>query len=120
MLARGWRVSIETNGTNQCEVITLLNEHPNGHVTVSPKRLRGGVTGTAHIKVRSGADLKVVLPQFSTAEMDDMGEWKFENRFIQPLDCADLGEAAFPDCIAEARRIGWRISTQTHKFMGLP
>ena len=120
MLARGWRVSIETNGTIQCDVIDLLNEHENGHVTVSPKRMRGGADGMNHIQVRSGTDLKVVLPQFNSNEMDEMVSWKFSNRFIQPLDCGDLGERAIIECISEARRIGWRISVQTHKFMGLP
>ena len=77
-------------------------------------------TGIAHIKVKTGTDLKIVLPQFLPDELDAMNKLAFEHRFIQPLDCGDLGEHSIMECISEARRIGWRISTQTHKFLGLP
>ncbi len=118
MINMGWRVSIETNGTIDCESIDTLIASPNGHVTVSPKRLLKA--GVDHITVRRGTDLKIIVPQFIESELDEMVGWQFDNVFVQPLDSGDDGRFAITECISEAHRLGCRISIQTHKTMGLP
>ena len=118
MLDVGWRVSIETNGTIECEAVDKLIVSKNGHVTVSPKRLLK--PGLDHITLRRGTDLKVIVPQFMDDEIDQMKSWDFDNFFIQPLDSGDNGLLAITESIREAHRLGWRISIQTHKTMGLP
>ena len=103
---------IETNGTVECDVLSQLD-----HVTVSPKQMKGSES-LDHIKVRTGTDLKVVVPQWSLKAMLEMNLWDFDFRFAQPLD--QHGTESTEPCVAAARNMGWRISVQTHKYMGWP
>ena len=53
--------------------------------------------------------------------LDDMDKWEFEDKYLQPLDSGEdvPGSSVLNDCIKEASRLGWRVSIQTHKMVGL-
>ena len=102
--AAGFRIAIESNGT--------LPVHPGiDWVCISPKA--GSVTVQ-----RSGDELKLVWPQ-PGSDPDAMAAWDFANFLVQPLDDANAAanrEAAVAFVMARPK---WRLSTQTHKLLGL-
>ncbi len=101
----GIEIAIETNGTIQA---------PEGidWICVSPK------AGTEIVQ-QSGHELKLVFPQ----EGIDPGDYEhmdFRNFSLQPMYNSHLQEntqAAIDYCF---RHPQWRLSLQTHKFLGLP
>jgi organic radical activating enzyme len=113
----GVHVAVETNGTVPADVLAVVD-----HVTVSPKLLAADVPDRlAHVLVRQGTDLKVVAPQWTSAEMMAMADWSFAHRYLQPLDLGGGEPATMADEVLRlAQRIGWRVSLQTHKLVGLP
>jgi len=110
----GAELALETNGTRALgEAKALLD-----HVTVSPKALRGK-QGLGHIMVREGTDLKVVHPwPFEERDLLALAQG-FGHLFVQPLDTGDTGRAALPGAINAAAHLGWRVSLQSHKMVGL-
>ena len=103
--AEGFEVAVETNGTLQA---------PEGidWVCVSPK------AGTDFVQ-RAGAELKLVWPQpgLDPAAFEGLN---FAHFWIQPMDGPDRlahTAAAVAYCLAHPR---WRLSLQTHKFIGIP
>jgi 7-carboxy-7-deazaguanine synthase (Cx14CxxC type) len=102
--ARGFRVAVETNGTLLCPEVDWL--------CVSPKE------GTEVVQ-RQGDELKLVYPQPGLMP-DAVEQWAFARRFLQPMDGPGQAEniaAAAAYCLANPR---WRLSLQTHKWIGLP
>ena len=105
---RGTEVAIETNGT-----IAV----PDGvdWVCVSPK-------AGAELVVRSGDELKLVFPQRAVSP-DDYRGLQFEHWFLQPMDMEDPAATAantaeaISYCLAHPL---WRLSVQTHKYLGIP
>ncbi len=102
---RGFRVAIETNGTQPL---------PEGvdWVCVSPK-------AGAALVVQGGDELKLVFPQ-EGAEPERFEELDFEHFLLQPMDGPALARntrAAVEFCKA---RPHWRLSLQTHKILGIP
>lgn len=100
----GFRVAIETNGT--------LPLHPGiDWVCVSPK------AGSVVVQ-RSGDELKLVWPQVGT-DIGEIERWDFAHRLLQPMDDA-RGVANVEAAIAVVmERPWWRLSLQTHKYLGL-
>lgn len=103
--AAGFYVAVETNGT-------ILPPAGIDWLCVSPK------IGSDLI-VKSGQELKFVVPQAdvdpATFEVLD-----FESYRVQPMDGPDLAantEHAVKFCLEHPR---WHLSTQTHKFLGIP
>lgn len=101
----GIEIAIETNGTI---------EAPQGidWICVSPK---AGST----IVQRSGHELKIVYPQDDLNPLD-FTDWDFKVFSIQPMDSPDLAEntrAAISFCMKHPQ---WKLSLQTHKFIGIP
>ena len=101
----GFEVAVETNGTVAA---------PAGidWVCVSPK-------AGARLVQRSGDELKLVFPQagFEPAEFESLA---FRNFFLQPMDGPDRvrnTELAIRYCMEHPR---WRLSVQSHKFVGIP
>ena len=102
--AEGFEIAIETNGTLPV---------PDGvdWVCVSPK------AGTQIVQTW-GHELKLVYPQ------DDLDPGRFEHLnferfYVQPMDGPDHitnTDAAVAFCLANPR---WRLSVQTHKYLGL-
>ena len=105
MHAAGFAVAVETNGTR---------EAPDGldWLCVSPKA--GG-----RLIQKSGDELKLVYPQ-EGAEPERYAGLPFMHFFLQPMDGPDLQEntrRAVAYCLANPL---WRLSLQTHKFLGIP
>lgn len=101
---RGFRISIETNGT---QVV------PDGidWVCVSPK-------ARAPLVATGGDEMKLVFPQPDL--MPEMVSTSgFSRLSLQPMDgpkVADHTRAAIDYCLAHPQ---WQLSLQTHKFVGI-
>lgn len=102
--ARGFEIAVETNGTQQA---------PAGidWICVSPK------AGT-DVVLRRGNELKLVWPQ-PGLDPSELEGWDFEHFLIQPMDGPDLpsARAAAIEFVLDHPR--WRLSTQTHKVVGI-
>jgi 7-carboxy-7-deazaguanine synthase (Cx14CxxC type) len=101
---RGFEVAVETNGTL---------EPPRGidWTCVSPKA--GSTT-----LLRQGNELKLVYPQ-EDAPPEVFEDAAFDQFFLQPMDGADIAQntqLAIEYCLAHPQ---WRLSLQTHKFVGI-
>ena len=100
----GFDVAVETNGTQ---------EPPAGidWICVSPKE-------GAELKLTSGHELKLVYPQRSALPEAFEG-LEFDHFFLQPMDGPDVKEntaAAVQYCLDHPQ---WRLSLQTHKYIGI-
>ena len=103
--ARGFEVAIETNGT------TTLAAGIDW-ICMSPK------AGT-DIVVREGDELKLVYPQ-PEAPPERFENFGFRHFLLQPMDGPDRERntaLAMEYCLAHPR---WRLSLQTHKYLGIP
>ncbi len=101
----GFKVAIETNGTLKA---------PEGvdWICVSPK-------ADTKIVQTSGHELKLVYPQPENKPEQFEG-WDFQFFCLQPLDNEKLQEnmqSAFDYCLTNPQ---WRLSLQTHKWIGVP
>ena len=102
--ARGFAIAVETNGTLAA---------PDGidWICVSPK-------ATAPVVQTRGQELKLVFPQ-PLAMPDRFEGLDFERFWLQPLDGPDREAntaAAVAWCLQHPR---WRLSVQTHKYIGV-
>jgi 7-carboxy-7-deazaguanine synthase (Cx14CxxC type) len=102
---RGFRVAVETNGT--LPAVSRLD-----WICVSPK-------AGAPLRQASGDELKLVYPQpgLDPASLEDLG---FPRLLLQPMDGPERDEntrLAVGYCLAHPR---WRLSLQTHKYLGIP
>jgi len=101
---RGFEVAMETNGTRPIPDTV-------DWVCVSPK------VGTK-LKIVTGNELKVVFPQ-PGIDYASLSKLKFQHYFIQPMDGPDLGKntkAAIRYCQEHPQ---WRLSIQSHKYLGI-
>ncbi len=105
----GFKVAVETNGTIKA---------PAGldWICVSPK-------ANAELVQTSGHELKLVYPQDEN-KPEDFTHLDFENFCLQPRDDSYMGtkksahdQAAFDYCLSHPQ---WRLSVQTHKYLGVP
>ena len=102
---RSIEIAIETNGT-------LVPPEGIDWVCVSPK-------GGAEWVLRQGNELKVVFPQIGAAP-EEFELWEFDQFFLQPMDGPDQAantQMAIDYCLSHPR---WRLSVQTHKYLGIP
>jgi len=102
--AKGFEVAVETNGT-----IALPAELD--WVCVSPK-------AGNDLVVRSGDELKIVLPQ-QGLDPRDFADLDFRRFSVQPMDGPDLAgntELAVRFCLDHPK---WQLSLQTHKVTGI-
>jgi 7-carboxy-7-deazaguanine synthase len=102
--ARGFSLALETNGTLSV---------PDGvdWICVSPK-------AQAEVVQTHGQELKLVYPQTDVdpARFEGLA---FERFLLQPMDGprrAENTQAAIAYCLAHPR---WRLSVQTHKYLGI-
>jgi 7-carboxy-7-deazaguanine synthase len=105
MHAAGFRVAVETNGTQAA---------PPGidWICVSPK-------AGAPLVLDRGQELKLVYPQ-AGAQPPAFERLSFEHFFLQPMDGPEKAEntrRAVQYCLAHPR---WRLSLQSHKLIGIP
>ena len=101
---RGFEIAVETNGTKAA---------PDGidWICVSPK-------ADAPVVQTSGQELKLVFPQ-KKAMPDRFEGLAFERFWLQPMDGPDLAAntaAAIDYCLTHPK---WRLSVQTHKYIGV-
>jgi 7-carboxy-7-deazaguanine synthase (Cx14CxxC type) len=103
--ARGFRVAAESNGT--------LPAAPGiDWLCISPK-------ANTEVVQRKGDELKLVWPQrgIDPAELES---WDFGHFLVQPMDCAERGQALEAAIALAMERPRWRLSLQAHKVIGLP
>jgi 7-carboxy-7-deazaguanine synthase (Cx14CxxC type) len=103
--AVGFQVAIETNGTQP---------PPPGidWICVSPK-------ADASLHLISGDELKLVYPQ-PKAQPERFEHLDFDHFFLQPMDGPHRErntQLALRYCLEHPQ---WRLSLQTHKFLGIP
>ncbi|MDR7116755.1 7-carboxy-7-deazaguanine synthase [Caulobacter sp. BE254] len=103
--ARGFMIAVETNGTLKA---------PDGidWVCVSPK-------ADAPVVQTHGQELKLVYPQ-DKALPERFEGLDFERFYLQPMDGPDRErntQLAVAYCLSHPQ---WRLSVQTHKYLGLP
>jgi 7-carboxy-7-deazaguanine synthase (Cx14CxxC type) len=102
--AEGFEIAIETNGT-------LAANEGIDWICVSPK------AGTTIVQ-RTGNELKMVWPQ-PGLDFKQFEAWDFEHLLVQPMDGPNA-HSAREACIAFViRHPRWRLSTQTHKLLGI-
>jgi 7-carboxy-7-deazaguanine synthase (Cx14CxxC type) len=103
--ARGFTVAVETNGTQPA---------PAGldWICVSPK-------AGAPLTLTAGHDLKLVFPQ-DGAPPEAFEDLAFERFLLQPMDGPDRDKntrLTIEYCLTHPQ---WRLSLQTHKYLGIP
>ena len=101
---QGFMIAVETNGT-------LTPPDGGLWLTVSPK-------AGAPLKLTRGDELKLVYPQ-AGAEPERYAQLDFRHFFLQPMDGPEKARntrLATEYCLAHP---GWRLSLQTHKFIGI-
>lgn len=102
--ARGFEIAVETNGT-------LLAPEGIDWVCVSPK-------AAAPVVQTTGQELKLVYPQ-ALAMPDRFEGLAFERFWLQPMDGLNQAAntaAALDYCLRHPK---WRLSVQTHKYIGV-
>ena len=102
--ARGFEIAVETNGT-------VAAPHGLDWICVSPK------AGTKLVQV-TGDELKLVFPQ-ADAKPEEFQSLAFRHFFLQPMDGPyrkENTEQALQYCLGNPL---WRLSLQTHKFVGI-
>lgn len=103
--ARGFMIAMESNGT--------LPAVPGiDWICVSPK-------ADAPVVQTSGQELKLVYPQ-DKALPERFAHLDFERFYLQPMDGPDRErntQLAVAYCLSHPQ---WRLSVQTHKYLGLP
>ena len=103
--ARGFEIAVETNGSIAA---------PPGldWICVSPK-------AGANFVQRNGDELKLVFPQ-AEADPANFELLSFRHFFLQPMDGprrTENTDLAVRYCLDHPQ---WRLSLQTHKFLGIP
>ena len=102
--AAGFKVAVETNGT-------LAAPEGIDWICVSPK------AGTQLVQT-TGQELKLVFPQ-PGAEPELFGHLEFERFWLQPMDGPNRRantDGAIDYCLRHPK---WRLSVQTHKYLGI-
>ena len=100
-----FEIAVETNGT-------VVAPAGLDWVCVSPK------AGSKLVQT-SGDELKLVYPQ-AGADPKEFDKLRFRHYFLQPMDGPSRAvntELALKYCLDHPQ---WRLSLQTHKFLGIP
>lgn len=101
----GFEVAVETNGTQDATGLNL------DWICVSPK------AGAPFVQTR-GDELKLVFLQ-AGALPEQFEDYPFRHLFLQPMDGPDRDlntKLAIEYCLAHPQ---WRLSVQTHKYLGI-
>jgi len=101
---RGFMIAVETNGT--------VDPPANlDWICVSPK-------GGTELRVRSGHELKLVYPQ-ADAPPESFCDLAFDQFSLQPMDGPARAENTVRATEYCLRHPQWRLSLQSHKFIGI-
>lgn len=101
----GFEIAIETNGT-------ILPPKGIDWICVSPKI-------GAELRLKQGHELKLVYPQ-PGGEPEQFLVLNFDHYSLQPMDGPNLKENTFRAVDYCKAHPTWKLSTQTHKFLGIP
>jgi 7-carboxy-7-deazaguanine synthase (Cx14CxxC type) len=103
--SEGFTVAIETNGTQS---------PPRGldWICVSPK-------ANTDVVLRAGNELKLVFPQ-EGIDPREFVSWHFDHFFLSPMDCAERQHNTALAVEYCKKNPKWRLSLQTHKYLGIP
>jgi 7-carboxy-7-deazaguanine synthase len=102
--AEGFEIAVETNGTQPA---------PEGidWICVSPK-------AGSEVVLRRGNELKLVWPQ-PGIDPKALESWDFEHFLLQPMDGPDFARTQATAIDYVLGHPKWRLSTQTHKVVGI-
>lgn len=107
----GFDIAVETNGTLEAPV---GKSGGIDWICVSPK-------ANAPLKLTRGQELKLVFPQKEAeAQPERFEKLGFEHFFLQPMDGPDRDkntQSVVSYCLEHPK---WRLSLQSHKFIGIP
>jgi 7-carboxy-7-deazaguanine synthase len=101
---QGFEIAVESNGT--IAAVPGID-----WLCISPK------AGSTVVQ-KSGNELKLVWPQ-AGSDPEAMESWAFDHFLIQPMDCANADAARDAAISFVMERPRWRLTTQTHKMLGL-
>lgn len=101
---RNFEIGVESNGT--IAAVPGID-----WLCISPK------AGSTVVQ-KSGDELKLVWPQ-QGSDPATMADWNFKHFLIQPMDCADADQARSEAIEFVMKNPHWRLTTQTHKMLGL-
>ena len=113
LIQAGKQVQIETSGTHEVKC------NPYTWVTVSPKlNMPGGYQMNAEALNRAN---EIKYPVGKPQDIENLKELLLKHKlgkmvWLQPLS---QSKKATELCIEAAREYGWRVSIQTHKFLGV-
>jgi 7-carboxy-7-deazaguanine synthase len=100
----GFEIGVESNGT--------IGAPPGiDWLCISPK-------AGSEIVQKSGDELKLVWPQ-PGSDWQEMRRWSFDHFLIQPRDDGDREQNLAASIQFVMENPNWRLSTQTHKAIGL-
>jgi 7-carboxy-7-deazaguanine synthase len=102
--SQGFEIAVESNGT--IAAVPGID-----WLCISPK------AGSTVVQ-KSGNELKLVWPQ-PGSDTEAMESWAFDHFLIQPMDCANADAARDAAISFVMERPRWRLTTQTHKMLGL-
>ncbi len=97
-------IAIETNGT----IPTFLDID---WVCVSPKHNNA-------LKIMEGNEIKIVFPQ-GNLDPEDYIHLNFEHKYLQPMDGNNLAENISKTIDYVLSNPEWKISLQSHKYIGI-
>lgn len=102
----GFEIGVESNGT-------IVAPAGIDWLCISPK-------GVAAVAQTSGDELKLVYPQSENcAQPEQFAGLQFQHHYLQPMDGPDLAantQRAIQYCLRHPR---WKLSVQTHKYLGI-
>jgi 7-carboxy-7-deazaguanine synthase len=101
---RQFEIGVESNGT--IAAVPGID-----WLCISPK-------AGSNVIQKSGNELKLVWPQ-SGSDPSAMTDWDFDHFLIQPMDGAKADQAAEAAIQFVLDHPRWRLTTQTHKHLGL-
>ncbi len=102
--AAQFRIAIESNGT-------IAAHRDIDWVCISPK-------AGSNVVQRAGDELKLVWPQAGT-DIAEIETWDFAHFLVQPLDDGQARENHDAAVQFALDRPKWRLTLQTHKYLGL-
>lgn len=105
------RISVETNGSKNCDVLKFLAEHKNGHVVCSPKKYN------KPLQLKRCNDLKIIVHPEGVTKINE--SILYDTLYFQPCDLGEGGKKSIDATIKAALSHGAKLSFQTHKYLGL-
>lgn len=97
-------VAIETNGTKQ------LPENIDW-ICMSPK-------ANTDIVIKKGHEIKIVIPQEGVVP-EDFQDYDFDHKYLQPMESEAWEENIFHTIQYVKSHPTWKLSMQTHKYLGI-